>query len=55
MINKKTFYKIENLIETLQHEVKFSIPVNSFWVDFDEKLTQAMDTLYTTQQETKGN
>lgn len=55
MINKKTFHKIENLIEALQHEIKFSIPPNSFWFDFEQKLDQAIDVLYTTQQETKGN
>lgn len=55
MINEKKFLKIEKLLEALQHEVKFSIPTNSFWLDFDEKITQAIDVLYTTQQETKGN
>lgn len=55
MITKKTFIKVENLIENLQHEVKFSMPSNSFWIDFDQKLDQAIDALYTTQQENKGN
>lgn len=55
MITKKTFIKVENLIENLQHEVKFSMPSNSFWIDFDQKLDQAIDALYTTQQEIKGN